>query len=79
LLASAYRASFRLAREHGVRSIAFPAISTGIYGYPLEAATTIAVAAAGEAVAAPGAIEWVLFACFDEKVLQAYRRAGVTA
>ena len=79
LLASAYRAAFRLAREHALRSIAFPAISTGIYNYPLEAATKIAVAVAREAAAAPGGIERVLFACFDQNVLQAYRRAGVPA
>jgi len=45
LLASAYRSTVRLAAEHGLSSIAFPAISTGIYGYPLEQATPIAVSA----------------------------------
>ena len=44
-LANSYRGSLRLAQEHGLQSIAFPAISTGIYGYPLEAATNIAVTA----------------------------------
>ncbi len=43
LLRAAYRNSFALAREHGVRSIAFPAISTGVYGYPKEAAARIAI------------------------------------
>ena len=43
LLRAAYRNSFKLAREHGVRSIAFPAISTGAYGYPKEAAARIAI------------------------------------
>src|SRR5690348_7599759 len=43
LLASCYRSSFALARQHGIRTIAFPAISCGIYGYPIDAATEIAV------------------------------------
>jgi hypothetical protein len=47
LLAGAYRASLRLAREHSLKSIAFPAISTGIFGYPLQAATDIAVERSG--------------------------------
>jgi len=78
LLASAYQASLRLASEHGLRSIAFPAISTGIYGYPLEPATAIAVETVREALAAGTSVEDVLFACFSQEVLRAYRSAGVT-
>ncbi len=77
LLASAYRASLEIARQEGWRSIAFPAISTGIYGYPLEAATRIAVATVREARAAPGTLERVIFACFSPDVLQAYAAEGV--
>jgi O-acetyl-ADP-ribose deacetylase (regulator of RNase III) len=74
-LASAYRASMALAHEHGLRSIAFPAISAGIYGYPLEEATEIAVRTVREAMAQPTTVESVVFACFSDEVLSAYRRA----
>jgi O-acetyl-ADP-ribose deacetylase (regulator of RNase III) len=77
LLASAYRASIRLARQHALRSIAFPAISTGIYGYPLEPAAAIAVQAARREAA--GTLEQVTFACFSPEALKAYREAGVLA
>ena len=77
LLASAYRTSIHLARDHTLRSIAFPAISTGIFGYPLDAATKIAVAAVREALADPGSIEEVVFACFSEEALAAYRGEGI--
>ena len=73
LLASAYRQSIELAKAHGLRSIAFPAISTGIYGYPLRAATGIAVKIIREiAETDPGSVEDVVFACFDEDTLGAY-------
>jgi O-acetyl-ADP-ribose deacetylase (regulator of RNase III) len=71
LLASCYRESLALARARGVRTMAFPAISCGIYGYPIEAATEIAVR---EVSAAEGDFERVTFACFSEDVLAAYRR-----
>lgn len=77
LLADAYRASFALAREHGVTSIAFPAISTGIFGYPLQPATAIAVREARAAVER-GDVDRIVFACFSNDVLQAYRAEGVT-
>ena len=75
LLASAYRSSLTLADKNGVRSIAFPAISTGIYGFPLQQATDIAVATVrGHAGCG---VEHVTFACFSSEALQAYRQAGV--
>jgi O-acetyl-ADP-ribose deacetylase len=77
LLASAYRASMSLAHEYAMASIAFPAISTGIYGYPLEAATQIAVATVRHALGHKAAVVRVRFACFNGDVLNAYRRAGV--
>ena len=77
LLASAYRSSLRLADEHGIRSIAFPAISTGIFGYPLDAATEVAVTTVRETLAAKSTVERVVFACFSPEVLGAYRRAGI--
>lgn len=77
LLASAYGSAMQLAAEHGLRSIAFPAISTGIYGYPLELATPIAVNAVRAGATAGSSVERVIFACFSPDVEQAYRRAGV--
>jgi O-acetyl-ADP-ribose deacetylase len=77
LLASAYGSAMQLAADHGLRSIAFPAISTGIYGYPLELATPIAVNAVRAGASAGSSVERVVFACFSPDVEQAYRRAGV--
>ena len=72
LLASAYRRSLEVAAGLGARSIAFPAISTGIYGYPLEPATAIAVATCR---AAPPDIDLIRFICFDEATLAVYEQA----
>jgi O-acetyl-ADP-ribose deacetylase (regulator of RNase III) len=69
LLASCYRESLRLLREAGGRSIAFPAISTGIFGYPADQATRIAVTTVREESRA--GIE-VIFACFDQPMLDLY-------
>jgi O-acetyl-ADP-ribose deacetylase (regulator of RNase III) len=77
LLASAYRSALVEAREHGCHSIAFPAISTGIYGYPLEEATRIAVDAVRGFASEAGCVEQVHFACFDASTLQVYREAGI--
>jgi O-acetyl-ADP-ribose deacetylase (regulator of RNase III) len=72
LLASAYRASLAHARAKGLASIAFPAISTGIYGYPLAAATAVAVATVRAEMGKPGTLRDVLFACFSQDALNAY-------
>jgi O-acetyl-ADP-ribose deacetylase (regulator of RNase III) len=77
LLASAYRSAMQLATAHGLRSIAFPAISTGIYGYPLELATQVAVNKVRAWSRADSTIERVVFACFSPEVERAYRQAGV--
>lgn len=67
LLASAYRWSMRLAREHGVRSLAFPAISTGVYGYPADLAAEIAVRTVCETAAEErGWFSELVFCCFSE-------------
>jgi O-acetyl-ADP-ribose deacetylase (regulator of RNase III) len=71
LLASCYRESLRLAEENGVRSIAFPAISCGVYGYPIEEATKIAVR---EVSRHEGTVERAIFVCFGEEVCLAYER-----
>ena len=72
LLASCYRASLGLALAHKLKTIAFPAISCGVYGYPLEQAVIIAVRESAEFVAQHELIEKVIFACFDRDTLDAY-------
>lgn len=67
LLASCYRSSLELARKHQLRTIAFPAISTGIFGYPLPAAAEVAAATvAAELLVTPDAFDCIVFVCFDE-------------
>ncbi|MDE2581950.1 MAG: O-acetyl-ADP-ribose deacetylase [Rhodospirillales bacterium] len=75
LLASCYRESLALAVANGVRSIAFPAISCGIYGYPIGPACRIAVATTASVLDGEPSLETVIFACFDAAVLAAYRGA----
>ena len=70
MLASAYRHCLAVADDLGTASLAFPAISTGIYGYPLEVATDIAVATVQ---GTPSGVEVVRFVCFDDRALTAYR------
>ncbi|HET9923791.1 MAG TPA: O-acetyl-ADP-ribose deacetylase [Methylomirabilota bacterium] len=77
LLASAYRSAIHLAQEHELRSVAFPAISTGAFGYPLRPATKIAVEAVRAATAKPGTLRQVIFACFSSDVFMAYRDEGI--
>ena len=74
LLASCYRNSLALAVENGVRSIAFPAISCGVYGYPLELAVPIAVREVRAFLERDRRIEHVIFACFGEEMLAAYEK-----
>lgn len=73
LLAACYRNSLALLRAAGGRSIAFPAISTGIFGYPPDQATRIAVATVRAEIAADGEID-VIFACFDQHTLDTYEK-----
>ncbi|MFF4250474.1 O-acetyl-ADP-ribose deacetylase [Streptomyces sp. NPDC001663] len=71
LLASCYRESLRIADELGARTVAFPAISTGIYGWPIDDGARIAVETAR---AAETAVEEVRFVLFDEKAYEAFAR-----
>lgn len=77
LLASAYRSALVLAREHACNSIAFPAISTGVYGYPADTATAIAIETCRAFGVDAGTLQIVYFACFSAPMLELYRRAGV--
>lgn len=77
-LASCYRASMRLAAEHGLRSIAFPAISTGAYGFPIERATPIAVDEVRRALEAGGPVQRAVFCCFSAADAAAYERVLAT-
>ena len=76
-LASAYRRSLQLASEHDLTTVAFPAISTGIFGYPLREATRVAVEAVRDFAGAHTSIAHVIFACFNDEAIQAYRAEGV--
>ena len=74
LLGSCYRNALRVASEHGLARIAFPAISCGAYGYPLDEATAIAVREVGAFTRGDDTIEEVVFACLGQDVLHAYQR-----
>jgi O-acetyl-ADP-ribose deacetylase (regulator of RNase III) len=74
LLANCYRRSLELAVEDGVRSVAFPAISTGVYGFPLERATRIAVREVRGFLQENPAVDSVLFVCFDSHTRDCYER-----
>lgn len=73
LLASAYRNSLRVAVENGARSVAFPGISTGVYGFPQERAARIAVEEVRKFLEQDQTIERVIFVCFNSKTLNLYR------
>lgn len=73
-LASCYRRSLEVAADHGLRSIAFPSISTGVYGYPIEAASEIAVATVKASLAELSAIQEVIFCCFSEGDWRVYNK-----
>jgi O-acetyl-ADP-ribose deacetylase (regulator of RNase III) len=75
LLASCYRNSLALARKHGLDVVAFPAISTGIFGYPLAAAAAVAVGTVAEFLAAAGCPRRVIFCTFDDRATDVYQRA----
>ncbi|MBI2189578.1 MAG: O-acetyl-ADP-ribose deacetylase [Acidobacteria bacterium] len=74
LLASCYRRSLELAIAHNLQSIAFPSISTGAYGYPIEQAALVATKTVREVVARPGPLGEVIFCCFSASDLGVYER-----
>lgn len=75
LLASCYKNALQLAKKNGVTSIAFPSISTGIYGYPIERAAAIAVNTVSAFLKHGSSIKEVIFCCFSEEDCQVYIKA----
>jgi O-acetyl-ADP-ribose deacetylase (regulator of RNase III) len=73
-LASCYRRSLEIAAEHGIRTLAFPGISTGIYGYPVELAAEVAYRTVSAAVARLPSIEEIIFCCFSAADLAVYQK-----
>lgn len=73
LLANCYRNSLKLAVESGIKTIAFPAISTGVYRFPLERATKIAIKEVREFLKENKSIEKIIFVCFDERAYEVYK------
>lgn len=74
LLASCYQSAFKIARDKGIRSLAFPAISCGVYRFPVERAVKIAVTETAAELVSSDAIQKVVFACFGDEIYQSYRR-----
>jgi len=74
LLASAYRRSLEVAVENGIKTIAFPNISTGVYGFPKERAADIAIKTVKEFLEKHPEIEKVIFVCFDDQNYEIYKR-----
>ena len=72
LLASCYRNSLALAEEHGIRTIAFPSISTGAYGFPIERAAPIAVREVRRHLERGSSLEKVVFVCFGDEAYETY-------
>ena len=74
LLAHCYRNCFAIAREKHLRTLAFPAISCGVYGYPIEKAVEIAVRETLAELSASPSVEKAIFACFNQEIFSAYQR-----
>lgn len=75
LLASCYQSCYRLAVDHGVRTIAFPSISTGAYGFPIQAACRVALWETKYFLTRDELLERIIFVCFSPEDLQEYRAA----
>ncbi len=74
-LAACYRNSLHLATEHGLKTVAFPAISTGVYGYPVDQAATVAVGAVAALLTEQDSQAQVTFCCFSNAAADAHREA----
>ncbi len=73
LLASCYRTALRVADQHELTSLAFPAISTGAYGFPRKAAAKVAVQTVRKHLQSETSLTHIIFACFDDKTVSAYQ------
>lgn len=75
LLRNCYRNSLNLAEDNGVKTIAFPSISTGVYGFPIERAAPIAARTVREAIENTKSIEKIIFVCFSQSDYEVYEKA----
>ncbi len=73
LLTNCYLNSLKLAVENKIKSIAFPAISTGVYGFPLERAAQIAIKTVNKFIQSDKSIQKIIFVCFDDRTYQTYK------
>ena len=73
LLTNCYLNSLKLAVENKIKTIAFPAISTGVYGFPLERAAQIAIKAVKKFIQSDKSIQKIIFVCFDDRAYQTYK------
>ena len=78
LLASCYRSCFALVEQHGIKTVAFPSISTGAYGFPMDRAARIAVRETKDFLARNQSVEQVVLVCFGANALQIHRDACAT-
>ncbi|MDD5599458.1 MAG: O-acetyl-ADP-ribose deacetylase [Victivallaceae bacterium] len=80
LLAACYRNSLTIANKQGFKTIAFPSVSTGVYGYPFELAAKVAIDTASEVIQKPSTLEEIIFCCFSRGDLSVYESllSGVT-
>jgi len=76
LLERAYQRCFEVAHQHGLKNIAFPAISAGVYGYPMRAAAVIALSVAQDAIGQYPELERIIFVQFSEEAQQIYQEAA---
>jgi O-acetyl-ADP-ribose deacetylase len=75
MLENCYKNSLQVALQHGIKTIAFPAISTGVYGFPIERASRIALRTVKAFLEKEASVQWIIFVCFGNHDFQVYQRA----